>query len=236
MATRTDQRSVSLRWMLVASAILFVVTSRHQPASSASTIQSGMPGPDSLELWRYITKDNPYKSWRSFPNFPGRFAQVKENPHGDWIAVYVNDPAYESMQHQSDSLEMKYGSIIVKENYSPSRGDPVTTTLTSVPVTLTSLTVMYKIKGYQRALGENEWFWVMYACPKGQCDGGVATISDQPFVNEQIPKSRDTFAFYKGEVVAGKPWICVECHQRAVRRTDFAAGDYVWKLKPFSPK
>jgi len=87
---------------------------------------------------------------------------------------------------------MKYGSIIVKENYSLLKGDPNNEPpLNAVPVGLTSLTVMYKVKGYQRVTVEEEWFWVMYGCKNGQC-GGVVTISDQAFVNEQIPLSKDT--------------------------------------------
>jgi hypothetical protein len=222
--------------ILVASGIIFAAGSR-QAGRSASIIQSPMPGPDAQQLWRYITQENPYKSWKNFPNMPGRFVHVKENPHGDWVAAYLNDAAYESIAFQSHPFQMKYGSIVVKENYSPVKGDPVTSPpLTSVPVTLTSLTIMYKIKGYQRVPAEEEWFWVMYGCDQGQCDGSVATISNQAFVDERIPKSQDTFAFYQGEVVAGKPWLCVECHQRARQSTEFAVGDYLWKLKPFAPK
>ena len=36
--------------------------------------------------------------------------------------------------------------------------------------------------------------------------------------------------------LAGKPWLCLECHTRASRVGEFAVGDYVWKVKPFAPK
>ena len=195
-----------------------------------------MPGPDAQQLWKYISKDNPYKSWKTFPNLPGRFLHVKENPHGDWIAAYLNNQAYQSMVTPSNPFAMEYGSIIVKENYALSKRPIPQPPLTSVPVVLSSLTVMYKIRGYQQVAGQEEWFWVMYACNNGQCDGTVATISNQPWLKEQIPVSKKTFNFYKGEVVAGKPWICVECHQRASQSDQFAFGDYLWKLKPFTPK
>ena len=197
--------------------------------------QESMPGPDARQLWEYISTR--YKSWNNFPNMPSRFVRVSENPHGDWIAVYANDPAYQSIAYPSKPFQMKYGSIIVKENYSLTNGNPVGgSQLLSVPVALTSLTVMYKVRGYQRVAGEEEWFWVMYNCPGGQCKGQVATISNQPFVSEQIPQSKDTFSFFQGEVVTGKPWICIECHQRANLENAYSAGDYVWKLLPFAPK
>src|SRR5262245_51315300 len=233
MGTRKRQLSDLVAWILVASTILFAVGGRRQAASNASTIQA-MPGPDAQELWKHISKDNPYKSWKNFPNLPGRFVRLKEKPHGDWIAAYLNDQAYGAIANQPNPFQMPYGSIIVKENYPLANRDPVTPPPAgSVP---SSLTVMYKVKGYQRVPGEEEWYWVMYGCSSAGCDGTVATISNQPFLNDQIPKSRDTFAFYRGEVVAGKPWLCVECHQRARESSEFAVGDYVWKLKPFAPK
>ena len=101
---------------------------------------------------------------------------------------------------------------------------------------LSTLTVMYKIRGYRQVPGQEEWFWVMYGCNKGECDGSVVTISNQPWLSEQIPLSKDTFAFYKGEIVAGKPWLCVECHRRAGQSDQFAYGDYLWRVKYFQPK
>jgi len=222
--------------VLVLGASLMLI-GKSRAGSIASISQSQMPGADAQLLWKYITKDNPYKSWKTFPNQPTRYVHVAENPHGDWVAVYLNGEAYDSISYTSSPFQMKYGSILVKENYSLLKGDPINQPpLNSVPVAPTSLTVMYKIKGYQRTPKDDEWFWVMYGCNNGQCDGSVATISDQPFVNEQIPQSKDTFAFFQGEVEAGKPWLCLECHQRANLSNDFSYGDYVWKLKAFAPK
>ena len=227
-------------WILLAGTILITLNGRVWPGSSAATLQTQMPGADAQQLWKYITKDNPYKSWKNFPNLPGRFLHVKENPHGDWIATYINDQAYQSMMAPSNPsypFKMEYGSIVVKENYVLSNANPPPqSALTSVPVVLSSLTVMYKIRGYQQAPGQEEWFWVMYGCNNGQCDGSVATIGNQPWLNEQIPLSKDTFAFYKGAVIAGKPWLCVECHQRASQSDKFAYGDYLWRLTYFMPK
>jgi hypothetical protein len=224
-----------LLWLLAAGAVL-VFLGRGSTGSLGAT-QRPLPGPDAQQLWQYITKDNPYKSWKNFPKLPGRFIHATEQPHGDWIAAYLNDQAYESMVSPSSPFQMKYASIIVKENYSLTTGTPSTEPqLTSVPVALTSLTVMYKVKGYQRTPYEEEWFWVMYGCKNGKCDGSIATISDQPWLNKQIPGGKDTFAFYKGEVMAGKPWLCIECHQRARRYGEYAFGDYVFRLPPFAAK
>ena len=226
-----------LIWTLTIGSIVLVTGHINHASSRAPEIQSQMPGADAQQLWKYISKDNPYKSWKIFPNQPTRYVHVSENPHGDWVAVYLNNQAYDSITYPANPFQMKYGSILVKENYSLLKGDPINpTTLNAVPVGLTSLTVMYKIKGYQRVAGEEEWFWVMYSCDNGQCGGSVATIGNQPFVNEQIPQSSDTFKFFQGEVVTGKPWLCIQCHQRANLSNDYSYGDYVWKLKAFAPK
>jgi hypothetical protein len=223
--------------ILLTGIVLFIAFSKAEPASSAATIQIQMPGANAQQLWTYITKDNPYKSWKNFPDVPERFLHVKENPHGDWIATYLNNEAYQSMVTPSNPFAMEYGSIVVKENYALSNANPPQqTSLTSVPVVLSTLTVMYKIRGYRQVPGQQEWFWVMYGCNNGVCDGSVVTISNQPWLPEQIPLSKDTFAFYTGEVVAGKPWLCVECHRRASQSDQFAYGDYLWRVKYFQPK
>jgi len=235
--TIRKQRLMGLLLGILAIGAFLIVVKGSRAGSVAAVLQPQMPEPDAGQLWKYITKDNPYKSWKNLPNQAPRYVHVNENPHGDWVAVYLNGEAYDSISYPVNPFQMKYGSIIVKENYSLLKGDPINQPpLNSVPVALTSLTVMYKIKGYQRVPKEEEWFWVMYGCNNGQCDGGVATVSHQPFVGEQIPQSKDTFAFFQGEVVSGKPWFCIECHQRANLSNDFSYGDYVWKLKAFAPK
>jgi hypothetical protein len=235
MVVRKRHPAVLLLWILVLGAIVIVAGRTISTGTASSTPTAQMPGADARQLWNYITRTNNYLSWRTLPDLP-RYIHVKENPHGDWVAVYLNKEAYDSFAYPSRPFQMRYGSIIVKENYSLDPGQVTRqSALVAVPVGLNSVTVMYKVKGYQRTPGENEWFWVMYGC-SGRCDGTIATISNQPWLNEQIPVSKDTFAFYKGEVVAGKPWLCVECHQRAGQQDQFAFGDYVWRLTPFVVK
>jgi hypothetical protein len=221
---------------LIATAI--IVGAGLRAPSTPATTQLQLPQAEPGHLWNYISQDNPYRSWKNVPNQAERFIQVKETPHGDWVAIYLNDPAYESLANPSNPFQMKYGSIVVKENYSPSKASPSQQPpLVSVPVTLVALTVMYKVKGFQTVPGEEEWFWVMYRCNNGQCDGSVATVSNQPWINDPIPVAKgDTFTFYKGAVLAGKPWLCIECHTRAKQQDQFAFGDYLWRLRPFMPK
>ena len=230
-------RLILLLLFIIAGGTISILANSIGIGSAAPTLQKQMPEADHNQLWEYISKTNPYKSWKTMPNLP-RYVHVNENPHGDWVAVYLNNEAYESITTPSRPFQMRYGSIIVKENYAVSPGNPPQqSSLSSVPVGIVSLTVMYKIKGYQRVLHEEEWFWVMYTCNNGQCNGGIATISNQPWLNQQIPVSKgDTFAFYKGEVMVGKPWLCIECHQRASQSDQFAFGDYVWRLAPFVVK
>jgi hypothetical protein len=234
----TDRKSLvtnSLLWIL-AMGVVFVFLGSGWHGSQGAP-QQPLPRSDAQQLWQYITKDNPYKSWQNFPNLTSRIMRARENPHGDWIAAYLNNEAYESIKQPTYPFQMKYASIIVKENYALSKGPPRTEPgFPSVPLELVSLTVMYKIKGYQRTPTEQEWFFVMYRCNKGQCDGSVATIGNQPWVNMQIPGDKDTFAFFKGEVMTGKPWLCIECHQRAKQAGEYAFGDYVFKLPPFAAK
>jgi hypothetical protein len=237
MTQRGRRLTIIFIWALLVCVLSISFGGNSHMAVSGSPGQTILPGADAQQLWKYITKDNPYKLWKSPPNQSTRYVHVNENPHGDWVAVYLNAEANESITYPTAPFQMKYGAVIVKENYVLLKGDPINQPpLNAVPVELASLTVMYKLKGYQRVQGEEEWFWVMFTCRNGQCDGSVATISDQAFVNQQIPMSQDKFAFFQGEVVTGKPWICIECHQRANISNEFSYGDYVWKLKPFAPK
>src|SRR5438477_3156216 len=132
--TTQKRRLVKLTILVLALAtMLLLVSNRNWSGSSAATFQTQMPGPDAQQLFRYITKDNPYNKWKNLPDAP-RFIHVRENPHSDWIAVYLNGAAYESINHPPSPFQMNYGSIIVKENYSPANGNPsAQSSLTSVP-------------------------------------------------------------------------------------------------------
>ncbi len=103
------------------------------------------PGADPDALWKYITKENPYKKWKQFPDHQGM--QPGRAPHGPLHIVYANDPALNSTKPP-----VQYGSIIIKENFNKKKE-------------LAAITVMYKVIGYNP--GDGDWFWVKYT-PKGE--------------------------------------------------------------------
>lgn len=104
--------------------------------------QATLPGPDAVKLYEYITKYKPYSDWQLFPG-KGRMYEGKQ-PHGAFLTTYVNEDAYFSIR---DKKGLADGSIIVKENYTPDKK-------------LNSVTIMFKIKGYNPQVGD--WFWAKY--------------------------------------------------------------------------
>ncbi len=104
-----------------------------------------MPGADAAALWNYISKGLPYRQWAQWPDFGGQ--QPGRSPHGEFVQVWVNQPA----QAGAD-LPLAAGALIVKEGYGADKA-------------LKSITVMYKVKGYNPAAGD--WYWVAYS-PQGQ--------------------------------------------------------------------
>ena len=114
---------------------------------SGSIAFADMPGADPDNLWNYITKVSPYTKWAFWPDHLGM--QPGRAPHGPLHKVYVNEPAL-----KSKTAPVQYGSIEVKENYSPAKE-------------LKAITVMYKIKGFNPKDGD--WFWVKYT-PQGKAE------------------------------------------------------------------
>jgi hypothetical protein len=203
-------------------------------APSAERREGGasLPGPDANALWTYITRTNPYTSWQPLPGLKTALVQAKEIPHGDWVGVYANQAAVASIEQPSDPFQMSWGSILVKENYPSSPTPPAREQLLS-------LTVMYKVRGYQLVPGQEEWFWVMYT-PKG----GVQSVQGQPWVTglgaaqtgpcRSKENPHGDWQCFTGEVLAGKPWLCLDCHQNArTPQPGVAFGDYVWNMKRF---
>jgi hypothetical protein len=186
-------------------------------AAAFAQSSGGLPGPDPEDLWQYITRTNPYEKWRPFPGLDQPFLQLTELPHGDWVGVWANDIAVDSMENPLAPFTMKYGSILVKENYPAGPTRPPKSSLVAI-------TVMYKVNGYHVLPGQEEWFWVMYS-PQG----AVETVATQPWA------AKPPFKTFKGEVLAGKPWLCLHCHAGAAQSSKEAVGDYLWKLKPFIP-
>lgn len=112
---------------------------------AAAPVLGQMPGVDPQALWTYFTQQSPYQKWGQWPDFAGR--QPGKSPHGDFVAVYVNPIALEAK-----GVPLPAGSLIVKDGFNAAGQ-------------LTSITVMYKVPGYNPAGGD--WFWARYS-PQGQ--------------------------------------------------------------------
>ena len=123
------------------------------PASQGN----GCPQPS--ELWALL--DPPggpdYTQWKFMPELdpltrqPLRFPySVGELPHGDWVAVFVNQVAFDSFKawqsNPRQTFEMKEGSILVKENYPKGLKPPSLDRPINNRDGLESVTVMWKTK------------------------------------------------------------------------------------------
>lgn len=133
-----------------------------------ASAQSSMPGPDARELWQYIAVHSSYTSWAFWQDHKG--LQKGAAPHTPQHRVFVNDTGL-----SSEKQPLNFGTIMVKENLdNDSR--------------LKSLSVMYKIKGYNPVAGD--WFWVRYS-PEGKversgkmqgCIGCHSTVKDNDYL------------------------------------------------------
>lgn len=102
-----------------------------------------MPFPESGDVRHYITSHTPYR--KAFTLWPGKGElYTGQDPHGALLTTYVNDVTLESLKIMKG---MQNNSLIVTENYNPDRN-------------LTSVTVMYKVKGYNP--DGDDWFWAKY--------------------------------------------------------------------------
>jgi hypothetical protein len=119
------------------SAVAYAI---HETIPSESQI--ALPGADAVKLYDYITRYNHYTSWNLWPG-KGKFYKGTE-PHGALITTYVNSSALDAVEKKK---AMTDGAIIAAENYTADQN-------------LSSLTVMYKIKGYDPSAGN--WFWAKY--------------------------------------------------------------------------
>jgi hypothetical protein len=136
-----------------------------------------MPIPSGGDLRQHIIGQEPYK--KSFELWPGKgeMYQGKE-PHGSLLTTYVNNIALKSIKLKQG---MANNSIIVKENYTQDKK-------------LTTVTVMYKVKGYNPAGGD--WFWVKYdpkfnILAEGKFTGclnchGSAMVNDYVFTGKVV--------------------------------------------------
>lgn len=259
MSKRTFPTAVSS--LLCAAAL--VVTVAYVPSSAAQEEQARFfsrdKTPTSEALWKVIANPrSPYTEWRLMPEInpaTGKVIEfpvsVGEQPHGDWVAVYVNGPAFESIAgfDPAKPFTMKDGSILVKENYPGTHEPPDLSPPINQRDGLLSLTVMWKVPGYDFGvplelvnpqppnpatsayLIGGDWFWSMYT---GDGSGTLVTLSTQGFITSAA--NRGKFNLFVGETQSGKPWFCQSCHQGAtgVGKAKYRSyGDWVWRLVPF---
>jgi hypothetical protein len=131
--------------MFLVLAFAYSVQAIHETIPAESQVSE--PGPDAIKLYDYIMKYKHYTQWQLFP---GKGIMYKgSQPHGSFLTTYVNDAAYYAIKERKGSAG---GSIIAKENYTADKK-------------LDSLTVMYKIEGYNPKAGD--WFWAKYS-PDGK--------------------------------------------------------------------
>ncbi|MFO0753749.1 MAG: cytochrome P460 family protein [Thermodesulfovibrionales bacterium] len=142
---------VPLFLLLAASVVLLTGAAAYAIHETIpSETQVALPGADAQKLGEYILRGSPYSHWKMWPG-KGKFYKGTE-PHGALLTTYVNDVAYESLR--SGRGVLPDDSLIVKENYTADK-------------TLSSLTVMYKVKGYSPKAGN--WFWAKYT-PEGKAE------------------------------------------------------------------
>lgn len=106
-----------------------------------------MPKPEAeaKAVWKYITDTHPFEKWPFWPDHQGTYNS--KGPHGPKHKIYVNQLALDSKKRP-----LQNGSMVVKYNLSPA--DEVK-----------AVTIMYKVKGYNPAVGD--WFWAQYS-PTGE--------------------------------------------------------------------
>ena len=119
-----------------------------KPPAKAEAVSLGPKVPGSgAALWDFLKKEDYEKNWKIWPGTTAFHHGTQ--PHGILLTTYVNAIALRAIEAKKGALPD--GSIIVTENYGAEKW-------------LESLTVMYKIKGYNP--GENDWFWAKYG-PEG---------------------------------------------------------------------
>jgi hypothetical protein len=104
-------------------------------------IKAQTPGIEAggTSLWDYLKRAD-YRAWNVWPGT--KAYSEGHSPHGPLLTTYVNEIALKAITDKAGSLPN--GSIIVTETHSPQKQ-------------LMTITVMYKVKGYNPEAGD--WFW-----------------------------------------------------------------------------
>ncbi len=139
------------KYVAVLSAVVFVIVAVIASYAGNSepplvlpyeSVIKHMPWAAGGDVRYHITIHKPYREWAKWPG-KGEMYQGKE-PHGALLTTYVNEVVLDSIKKAQGMADK---SIIVKENYDANK-------------TLMAITVMYKVKGYNKDGGD--WFWAKY--------------------------------------------------------------------------
>lgn len=164
-------------------------------------IAQGMfPDPsDPAAVWEYISKDSPYTEWGTWPQEEFKGFLPSGAPHTKVVRIFVNDVALEVAAKFPG--EMPANSILVKENY---KGETVAN-----PGALDSITIMYKVPGYNPEGGD--WFWAKYK-PDGTADA-AGKLAGCIGCHTGIPGNRDGVLRWGFE---GEPAVATAAESEAV--------------------
>jgi hypothetical protein len=124
-------------------------------ASQHKMAQAGPSELTGVSVWAWM-QEHSYQSWSMWP---GESAMYEgREPHGMLLTTYVNGPASHAAQEKT--RPMPEGTVIVKENYKPTKE-------------LAAITVMVKSQDYNPDGGD--WWWAKYG-PDGKTlkEGKVA--------------------------------------------------------------
>jgi hypothetical protein len=153
------KRSSPFALCMVLVVSIFIGCTSHQWTTSQKEATDGkLPLAEASSLWKHITAVDPYRNWDLYPPKKGLYPSMRrgltpaKNPHGAYLKLYGNKTALQAAG-ESEHEPMPNGAILIMEDYGKDKK------------TLKSITVMYKVKGYNPA--EGDWFWGSYG-PAGQ--------------------------------------------------------------------
>lgn len=129
----------------------------------------------------YITVASPYTEWQTWPGREKLYKGPSPHGHGALLTTYVNRVGLRSL---TEKKGMADGSIIVTENY---RADK----------SLTGITTMYKVAGYNPEAGD--WYW-LEATPAGKV---VRFGKIQACIDCHRAQAQNDY-FWSGEAIEGK--------------------------------
>lgn len=114
--------------------------------SMEETVDIPRPDTTAQDVWAHLQEESYQDNWDFWPDREP-FYQGGE-PHGVLLNTYLNDLAMRGLlvlRERSQIDDLPFGSIIVKENYTPDS-------------TLAAVTVMYKSEHYDPA--HHDWWWM----------------------------------------------------------------------------